>query len=118
MRKVRSDAAKLHGALAPRPARPGKVPPAPAHLSRESRRLWRRVVTEWVLDEAAQAVLLVGLEALDRLREAQAIVKRDGVVTVSPRGAVRASPALKVEAQSRAAFLAALKQLGLEEEVR
>jgi len=85
---------------------------APKHLSPEARKLWAAIHDLYDLDAADDAVLLVGLEALDCLRLAQVELAARGVV-VESRDGVKANPAATVVAQSRLAFLAAMKQLRL-----
>lgn len=86
---------------------------APAHLSLESRRLWRETVKSYDLEARHEAILLVALEAFDRMREAQAAVKADGAY-VEGRFGMKAHPGLSVERDSRLAFMRAVRELGLD----
>jgi len=90
-----------------------KAPP-PRHLSVKAKAWWRRLVNEWVLDDAGLLILQAGLEALDRMIEAQAILKVDGSITEDRFGQKKQHPATLVERDSRSAMLAALKQLHLD----
>ena len=87
--------------------------PAPAHLSLESRRLWRETVKTYDLEPRHEAILLVALEAFDRMREAQAAVAKDGAYVVGRFG-LKSHPGLSVERDSRLAFLRATRELGLD----
>src|SRR6266566_1023363 len=82
----------------------------PRHLSAESRDFYRRITTGWELGDDGLTILLVAAESLDRLREAQALIRRDGITIKGTRG-LKPHPAVGVERESRAAFLPALRQL-------
>lgn len=93
------------------------IPKAPKHLSVESRKWWAALMTEYDLDDpSAKLILQSGLEALDRLRQAQAIIEKEGVTQIDRFKQARAHPATTVERDSRAAVLAALKALHLDVE--
>lgn len=89
-------------------------PKPPRGLSAEGRRLWVSVNADYVLDAASASLLLVALEALARLREAQAAVAEHGLLIPGARGGLRTNPALSIENQSRSAFLTAMKQLNFD----
>ena len=103
-----------------RKRRPGrfaseKRPPPPRHLSVESKGVWTRVHHDHNIDdEAGKVVFVVTLEGLDRLRSAQARLKRDGIVVTDRFGKLKAHPACAIERDARAQVLAGFKQLGLE----
>jgi phage terminase small subunit len=86
---------------------------APGHLSLESRRLWRETTRVYSMEARHRTILMVALEALDRMREAQAAVKADGAY-VSGRFGMKSHPGLAVERDSRLAFLRAQRELGLD----
>ncbi len=63
------------------------IPKAPRHLSTEAKRWWAALMAEYDLDDpSAKLILQSGLEALDRLRQAQALVEKDGVTQVDRFG--------------------------------
>jgi P27 family predicted phage terminase small subunit len=66
------------------------------------------------LNSVAADVLTVALEAHQRAREARETVTRDGMIVVGRDGQQKPHPLLAVERDARAAFLAAIKALGLE----
>lgn len=68
---------------------------------------------EYEIDSPGQMVLEVTCAAFDRLEQARLIVAREGLSVTSPRGAIRANPALRIEREARAGFLAAVGRLGL-----
>ena len=92
-----------------------KTPSPPTRLSREARALYRRIVGEYGVDDAGGlAILSVACESLDRLRQAQQAIEADGPITLDRFGQQRPHVMLQVEKDSRAHFLAAIKQLGLD----
>lgn len=92
-------------------------PKAPAHLSREAKAWWRKLTSEFRLDDTAGRLLLqTALEAFDRMRECQAAIGRDGAVVVDRFEQTKAHPALAAERDARSQMLAALKQLNLDVE--
>lgn len=86
----------------------------PAHLSRKAKDWWNKVVAEWVLDDAGLLILQVGLEAFDRMVEAQIHIKEHGAVAEDRWKQLKVNPAVLVERDSRTAMLAAFKQLHLD----
>ncbi|RIK45852.1 MAG: hypothetical protein DCC58_05080 [Chloroflexi bacterium] len=92
-----------------------KSPAPPKHLSAEARRWWRRLVSEYdITDEAGLLLLLAALEAFDRMRDAQAEIGRDGIVTLDRFGQRKPHPACVIERDARAQMLAALRALNLD----
>ena len=91
-----------------------RPPTAPQHLSKAATTLYAAVLTSYALEPHHVAVLVKALEAFDRAEAARAVIERDGILTTSRLGEVKASPAIAIERDSRAAFLSALKQLGLD----
>ena len=88
---------------------------APDHLSPESKRIWREVVQEYSLDDAAGLrILRVALESFDRAQAARKAIDRDGMTTRDKAGQLKSHPLLPIERDSRAAFLAGLKALNLD----
>ncbi len=89
------------------------------HHSAEARALHKRLVTEYgITDSGGLLSLDIALEALDRMRDAQAVIKREGIMLTDPKtGKRRAHPALIVEKDSRWALLQALKALNLDIDV-
>ena len=61
-----------------RPLKPVSPASPPPGLSAEARRLWTVYHDAWELDEHADLVLRLALEAHDRMRGAQAEIKRRG----------------------------------------
>lgn len=89
------------------------IPRAPGNLSAEARRFWRAVMAVHVLEPHHERILHVACEALDRMREAQAAVAKDGSY-VDGRFGPKAHPGLAIERDSRLAMLRAIRELGLD----
>ncbi|MGE4194624.1 MAG: phage terminase small subunit P27 family [Pseudodesulfovibrio sp.] len=91
------------------------TPKAPAHLSKEAKSWWDNIMNEYeIQDQAGQLILQTGLEAFDRMRQAQGLLKKEGMTTVDRFGQPKAHPMTIVERDNRAAMLAALRQLNLD----
>ena len=82
---------------------------APAHLSQEMRKFWRRVTEEYELERDALLILKTACEAQDRAQQAREIIAKEGLILDKRR-----HPAIDVEAQSQSLFLRAMRQLGLD----
>lgn len=90
-------------------------PKAPATLSAEARKRWQALVTEYdIADRAGFELLQAGLEAFDRMREAQKAIATEGATFKDRFNQPRPHPLLPVERDSRAQWLAALKALNLD----
>jgi P27 family predicted phage terminase small subunit len=90
-------------------------PRSPQHLTAEARRFWRQVVDEYQLEAHHLRILETGCEALDRMRQAQALIASEGM-TVDGRFGPKQHPAVAVERDSRIALLRAIRELGLDVE--
>ncbi len=88
---------------------------SPAHLSQESKKIWRGIITEFGIDDiAGSKILRVALEAFDRAQAARKIINADGMTVIDKAGQTKAHPLLPIERDSRAAFLAGIKALNLD----
>lgn len=84
-------------------------------LSAESKQLYTRLKTEWSIRDAAGLVtLLTACQALDRLRQAQAIVNAEGIIKPDRFGQPKPHPGTQVEKEARAGLLMALKAMNLD----
>ena len=92
-------------------------PKPPASLSLPARNLWQSIVDEYgIADVGGLTVLSAGIEAYERMREAQAVVGREGLTIQDRYGVAKAHPACAVERDCRGQWLAALKMLNLDVE--
>ncbi len=90
----------------------------PKHLSKEAKSVWEKLMKEYdIADEAGLLILQTGLEAFGRMRDAQAVIDKEGLVVRDRWQQPKAHPLTTVERDSRAAMLAALKALNLDLEV-
>lgn len=88
---------------------------APPKLSREARRLWERITTEYTIEDTPGLVLLESaLESFDRVKEAQRIIAREGAIVRDRFGQRRQHPATLVERDAKLQMLRALAALNLE----
>jgi phage terminase small subunit len=91
------------------------LPKPPPHLGKPGAAFWRDVVTEYsIADSAGLALTTRAAEALDRLREAQAAIARDGAIVLDRYSKPRVHPAAALEKDSANAFLQAVKALRLD----
>lgn len=91
------------------------VPKPPAALSAEARAWWRKLTEEYsIRDEGGLLLLGSALEAFDRMRAAQKLIKEQGATFLDRFQQPRLNPACTIERDSRAGMLAALKQLNLD----
>lgn len=90
----------------------------PSNLSPEARIWFKKLTAEFPIDDAAGVMLLTqACEALDRLREAQGILHREGVVIADRFGQPRQHPATLVERDARNALTKCIRMLDLDIEV-
>ena len=91
------------------------TPPPPRHLLAPERKLWTAIIRENdLVDESSLALLRSALESHQRARTCREAVDRDGAVFADRFGQVKIHPLIGAERDARAAFVAAIKALGLE----
>ncbi len=90
------------------------VPKPPKTLSREARVWWGKIVREWELDDPALLILGSALQSFDRMREAQAIIDKQGIVINDRFGQPKQHPATLVERDAKSVMIRALKTLNLD----
>ena len=89
-------------------------PKAPDGLSCEAKRWWRKIVTGWELDDAGFLVLESALECFDRMRQAQQMLKKEGITSKDRFGQEKVHPAVLVERDAKAGLLRALRAMNLQ----
>lgn len=89
-------------------------PKAPAGLSQEARKLFHETTEQSSIDDAPSLVLLGNAcRALDRLRLAEAIVKKEGAIYLDRFGQPKAHPAAaRVDAENLT-LQRSLRELGI-----
>jgi P27 family predicted phage terminase small subunit len=90
------------------------LPKPPAKLSREAKAWWRKVVAGWDLDDACLLILESALEAFDRMRQAQDLLAKEGIVVKDRFKQLKQHPATMVERDAKATLLRNIKALGLD----
>lgn len=87
----------------------------PKHLSNEAGQIYCKTVADvGIKDALGLALLLTGCEAWDRMREAQAIIRKQGLTIRDRNGIPRPHPATVIERNSRSAFHAVFTRLDIE----
>jgi hypothetical protein len=119
MQRGRKSAASLEiVGRQPPPDRPRsalKPPEPPADLAPPEAALWVAIFQDYAqTTRLATNVLYNGLLSHQLAREAQAAVEREGLTVDGVSGQSKAHPLLSVVRDHRAAWLAAVKTLGLE----
>jgi len=99
-------------------ARPQRhpIPSAPSHLAEPTRKWWRSVVKDYVLEPHHLKLLTLAAEAWDRLVEARKRIATDGAYVENPSGVLKCHPAISVERDSRIAFARLIRELDLDGE--
>lgn len=87
---------------------------APSHLSLPARRLFDGILELYALEGHDRALLVKALEAWDRAEQARVLVTEEGLVILSRLGERKPHPAVAIERDSRAAYMAGMRQLGLD----
>lgn len=96
-----------------------KKPIPPDHLTAAARDWWLALVADYAITDRAGLLLLTqAAEAWDRARECREAIKRDGVTYTDKAGQPKPHPLLSVERDCRAGFLAAMKHLHIDVEVK
>ena len=101
----------------PPPKLPGarQAPPQPpSHLSKEIAGWWRRVVSEFELEEHHRLLLTAASQAWDRMTQAREAIAAFGLCYIDDKGTVRSRPEVAIERDSRLAFARLLRELDLD----
>src|SRR5690348_12609687 len=76
------------------PLKNSAAPKPPPGLSAAARRWWRRITDEFAVDDAGgELLLLAALQAFDRVNDARAAIRREGVTVTDRWGQVKPNPA-------------------------
>ncbi len=89
-------------------------PRAPKQLSREAKAWWAKLMREWEFGPDALLLLESVLEAFDRMRQAQAVLAREGITSMDRFGQLKVHPCALIERDSKALLLRYVKSLGLD----
>jgi phage terminase small subunit len=92
-----------------------KIPKPPKSLKSEGRAFWRKVLSEFDLQEAhdLERLSMAG-KCLDDLSEAEKRVETDGMFTTNRYGSTVEHPGLRIIRDSRALFLKIIREACLD----
>lgn len=96
-----------------------QTPKPPKTLTPEARKLWQAIFDESEMDAPALALLNILAESFDRMRQAQAHIKKNGIVfeekTAAGNVHYRANPACAVERDAKSNLMRAWRLLGFDQ---
>ena len=91
-----------------------KITKPPKHLSTESKKLWKSIVFEYLIeDSAGLQILQTALSSRDIAEEARRTIKTDGMMIDGATGKVR-HPLLPVVRDHQNLFLKSMRHLNLD----
>lgn len=90
----------------------------PPHLTPESKRLWKAIVHDYEIDQAALMVLAATLEAVDRRAEARAEIAKNGATCIDRFGQLKQSPWTAIERDAACTLMRGFRILGFDQEPR
>lgn len=95
--------------------KPQTSPKPPSHLSKKAKEQWRRIVEAFQIDDEPGRMLLTSAcEAYDRLAQARAELKRDGISVIDRWGQRKQHPSVLTEASARSQMHSALRLLNMD----
>jgi P27 family predicted phage terminase small subunit len=101
----------------PVPQTASGLPEPPAHLSKDAKRWWRNVVTEFQLEDHHLRLLESACSCWDRAEAARKEVAAHGKLTVADaNGNLRAHPLIAVERDARTLLARVIRELDLDSE--
>ena len=86
----------------------------PARLSASSKKLYRQILEAYSIDAPANMILMVTLQARDRMLEARAAIEKDGCVLTDRYGVQKPSPWCAIERDSTSAMMRGFRLLGMD----
>ncbi len=90
------------------------LPKTPPGLCPEAQAFWKKIVSSWVLEDSALMMLQQACEALTHVREAEAVIRKEGMTIKDRFKQVRPHPCIAVIRDCRVLLLRYLKTLGLD----
>jgi P27 family predicted phage terminase small subunit len=96
-----------------KPAKP-KIPNPPKSLGADGRAYWRKIMSDFVVEDHHLDLLRACCEQLDRAAAARAVIAEKGVTTEDRFGQVRTHPAVDSERAAHLAFCRLQRELGLD----
>lgn len=86
----------------------------PSHLSKLSKKFYKRVISDYDLENHHLKILLLACECLDRINEAKEVIDKDGIIYYDSRGNPREHPAIKIESNNKVIFARLMRELCLD----
>jgi phage terminase small subunit len=86
----------------------------PTGYTPEARRFWRQVLAGWDLDPPSLVILDSACRALVRVRQAQELIVKEGLISKDRFGQAKAHPAVQIERDSKQTLLRNLRALSLD----
>jgi phage terminase small subunit len=93
-----------------------KTDGAPKHLKPPTADWWRRVMTDWTLEEHHVRLLTLAAESWDRGQQAREALATNGLTFLDRFQQPHARPEIAIERDSRIAFARLVRELGLDVE--
>ncbi len=90
----------------------------PKGLSAEAKRIWTSIEKEWKLNRQEVILLQQALENFDQMREAQAIIKKEGLILEDEKMRKYLHPAATWEKTCKNNFQRFMKQIGFMEGIK
>ena len=88
---------------------------APAHLSKKGKALWKKIRTEYAINDSGGLALLTNAcEAYDRINECQQTLDNDGLTITDRYGQTKVHPLCSVQRDARSQFVQSIKLLNLD----
>jgi len=92
-----------------------KIQRAPSGLQTPGKRFWKRVLSEYELEEAHDLERLkMACKCLDDLEEAEQRIKKDGMFVTNRYGNTTEHPGVKMIKDSRLLFVKIIRELALD----
>src|SRR5262249_23708100 len=92
---------------------PDDRPQPPDQLGETEQAIWNAVIGDWKGSSASYYVLLSGLEAHMRARQARETIDDEGMTIIGRDGQPKAHPLCTVERDARRAFQQTFRSLGI-----
>jgi len=87
---------------------------APGHLQAATKRWWRSVAVDYILEDHHRKLLTLAAESWDRCQQAREAVGVHGLTFTDRFGCPHSRPEIAVERDSRLAFCRILRELDLD----
>ena len=86
----------------------------PGHLTDAGKKVWKSISRDMALDAPALLLLQTLCEQFDRMNEARAILKKEGILSKDRFGQTKPHPAVSIEVNAIAALTRCWRLLGFD----